>query len=87
MIFGRMKRRILTISLDVQSRTLNNNRQILNHNVLDILQLSGLHAVVVCLLLGAVIMVVGLVQLVPGATSDHKITLLISGSILLVIGK
>jgi membrane-bound ClpP family serine protease len=43
---------------------------------------------VICLLLGAIILVVGLVQLAPGATtSDHKLALLISGSLLLLFGK
>ncbi|XP_011502542.1 PREDICTED: uncharacterized protein LOC105365943 isoform X2 [Ceratosolen solmsi marchali] len=50
-------------------------------------KISGLHTVVICLLLGAVILVVGLVQLAPGATtSDHKLALLISGSLLLLFG-
>lgn len=51
-------------------------------------QISGLHAVVVCLLLGAVVLVVGLVQLAPGATTtDHRLALLVAGSILLLLGE
>ncbi|XP_015588894.1 uncharacterized protein LOC107264783 [Cephus cinctus] len=50
-------------------------------------KISGLHAVVVCLLLGAVVLVVGLVQLAPGATTtDHRLALLIAGTTLIVIG-
>ncbi|XP_017879611.1 uncharacterized protein LOC108624669 isoform X2 [Ceratina calcarata] len=50
-------------------------------------KISGLHAVVVCLLLGAVVLVVGLVQLAPGATTtDHRLALLIAGAILLLLG-
>ena len=52
------------------------------------MQISGLHAVVVCLLLGAVVLVVGLVQLAPGATTtDHRLALLIAGATLLLLGK
>ncbi|XP_076636978.1 uncharacterized protein LOC143349526 isoform X2 [Colletes latitarsis] len=50
-------------------------------------KISGLHAVVVCLLLGAVVLVVGLVQLAPGATTtDHRLALLVAGSVLLLLG-
>ncbi|KAI4504734.1 hypothetical protein M0802_000284 [Mischocyttarus mexicanus] len=50
-------------------------------------KISGLHAVVVCLLLGAVVLVVGLVQLAPGATTtDHRLALLIAGATLLLLG-
>ncbi|XP_011310757.1 uncharacterized protein [Fopius arisanus] len=50
-------------------------------------KISGLHAVVVCLLMGAVILVVGLVQLAPGATTtDHRLALLIAGATLLLFG-
>ncbi|CAL7935295.1 uncharacterized protein LOC143428340 isoform X2 [Xylocopa sonorina] len=50
-------------------------------------KISGLHAVVVCLLLGAVVLVVGLVQLAPGATTtDHRLALLVAGTILLLLG-
>lgn len=43
---------------------------------------------VVCLLLGAVVLVVGLVQLAPGATTtDHRLALLVAGTILLLLGK
>ncbi|XP_076299291.1 uncharacterized protein LOC143218152 isoform X2 [Lasioglossum baleicum] len=50
-------------------------------------KISGLHLVVVCLLLGAVVLVVGLVQLVPGATTtDHRLALLIGGTLLLFCG-
>ncbi|XP_078042239.1 uncharacterized protein LOC144472775 [Augochlora pura] len=50
-------------------------------------KISGLHAVVVCLLLGAVVLVVGLVQLVPGATTtDHRLALLVAGTLLLLLG-
>ncbi|XP_058807122.1 uncharacterized protein LOC131673252 isoform X3 [Phymastichus coffea] len=48
--------------------------------------ISGLHAIVILLLLGAIILVVGLVQLAPGATSDHKVSLLYAGSVLLILG-
>ncbi|XP_012057693.1 PREDICTED: uncharacterized protein LOC105620824 [Atta cephalotes] len=49
--------------------------------------ISGLHAVVVCLLLGAVVLVVGLVQLVPGATTtNHRLALLVAGAALLILG-
>ncbi|CAK9834319.1 hypothetical protein ANTRET_LOCUS10867 [Anthophora retusa] len=49
-------------------------------------KISGLHAVVVCLLLGAVVLVVGLVQLAPGATTtDHRLALLVAGTILLLL--
>lgn len=51
-------------------------------------QISGLHAVVVCLLLGAVVLVVGLVQLVPGATTtNHRLALLVAGAVLLILGE
>lgn len=54
----------------------------------DCLQISGLHAVVVCLLLGAVVLVVGLVQLAPGATTtNHRLALLVAGAALLLLGK
>lgn len=50
-------------------------------------KISGLHAVVVCLLLGAVVLVVGLVQLAPGATTtDHRLALLVAGAVLLLLG-
>lgn len=50
-------------------------------------KISGLHAVVVCLLLGAVVLVVGLVQLAPGATTtDHRLALLVAGATLLLLG-
>ncbi|TGZ52743.1 Uncharacterized protein DBV15_02517 [Temnothorax longispinosus] len=50
-------------------------------------KISGLHAVVVCLLLGAVVLVVGLVQLVPGATTtNHRLALLIAGAALIIMG-
>ncbi|XP_018314692.1 uncharacterized protein [Mycetomoellerius zeteki] len=50
-------------------------------------KISGLHAVVVCLLLGAVVLVVGLVQLVPGATTtNHRLALLVAGAALLILG-
>ncbi|KMQ95035.1 hypothetical protein RF55_4773 [Lasius niger] len=50
-------------------------------------QISGLHAVVVCLLLGAVVLVVGLVQLAPGATTtNHRLALLVAGAALLILG-
>ncbi|XP_012251040.1 uncharacterized protein LOC105683184 isoform X2 [Athalia rosae] len=50
-------------------------------------KISALHAVVVCLLLGAVILVVGLVQLAPGATTtDHRLVLLVAGAALLLLG-
>lgn len=52
------------------------------------LQISGLHAVVVCLLLGAVVLVVGLVQLAPGATTtNHRMALLVAGAALLILGE
>lgn len=51
-------------------------------------QISGLHAVVVCLLLGAVVLVVGLVQLAPGATTtNHRLALLVAGAALLILGE
>lgn len=51
-------------------------------------QISGLHAVVVCLLLGAVVLVVGLVQLAPGATTtNHRMALLVAGAALLILGE
>lgn len=50
-------------------------------------KISGLHAVVVCLLLGAVVLVVGLVQLAPGATTtNHRMALLVAGAALLILG-
>ncbi|EFN62101.1 hypothetical protein EAG_04235 [Camponotus floridanus] len=50
-------------------------------------KISGLHAVVVCLLLGAVVLVVGLVQLAPGATTtNHRLALLVAGAALLILG-
>ncbi|XP_032665812.1 uncharacterized protein LOC116841678 [Odontomachus brunneus] len=50
-------------------------------------KISGLHAVVVCLLLGAVVLVVGLVQLAPGATTtNHRLALLVAGTALLIMG-
>lgn len=43
---------------------------------------------VVCLLLGAVVLVVGLVQLVPGATTtNHRLALLVAGAALLILGE
>ncbi|CAD6215890.1 GSCOCG00000707001-RA-CDS [Cotesia congregata] len=51
-------------------------------------KISGLHAVVICLLLGAIVLVVGLVQLAPGATTtDHRLILLIAGATILILGK
>ncbi|XP_018347289.1 PREDICTED: uncharacterized protein LOC108751551 [Trachymyrmex septentrionalis] len=53
----------------------------------NLYEISGLHAVVVCLLLGAVVLVVGLVQLVPGATTtNHRLALLVAGAALLILG-
>ncbi|CAG5087113.1 Protein of unknown function [Cotesia congregata] len=50
-------------------------------------KISGLHAVVICLLLGAIVLVVGLVQLAPGATTtDHRLILLIAGATILILG-
>ncbi|XP_070162928.1 uncharacterized protein [Polyergus mexicanus] len=50
-------------------------------------KISGLHAVVVCLLLGAVVLVVGLVQLAPGATTtNHRLALLVAGAALIILG-
>ncbi|XP_012285705.1 uncharacterized protein LOC105702604 [Orussus abietinus] len=50
-------------------------------------KISCLHAAVVCLLLGAVVLVVGLVQLAPGATTtDHRLALLAGGTTLLLLG-
>ncbi|KAK0167950.1 hypothetical protein PV327_001799 [Microctonus hyperodae] len=50
-------------------------------------KISALHIVVICLLLGAIVLVVGLVQLAPGATTtDHRLPLLITGTILLLLG-
>jgi len=44
--------------------------------------------VVVCLLLGAVVLVVGLVQLAPGATTtNHRMALLVAGAALLILGE
>jgi len=44
--------------------------------------------VVVCLLLGAVVLVVGLVQLFPGATTtNHRLALLVAGAALLILGE
>ncbi|KAL1115989.1 hypothetical protein AAG570_005484, partial [Ranatra chinensis] len=52
-----------------------------------LLQVSVLHVVVVSLLLGAVLLIVGLVQLKPGAdASQHRYLLLGSGSFLLLLG-
>lgn len=46
-----------------------------------------LHLVVVSLLLGAILLIVGLVQLKPGAdASDHRYALLGSGGVLLIVG-
>ncbi|XP_066908652.1 uncharacterized protein [Halyomorpha halys] len=50
-------------------------------------KVSVLHIVVVSLLLGAVLLIVGLVQLKPGAdASQHRYVLLGSGTFLLVVG-
>ncbi|BET02181.1 Hypothetical protein NTJ_15000 [Nesidiocoris tenuis] len=50
-------------------------------------KVSVLHIVVVSLLLGAVLLIVGLVQLKPGAdASQHRYVLLGSGAFLLVVG-
>ncbi|XP_034939893.1 lateral signaling target protein 2 homolog [Chelonus insularis] len=50
-------------------------------------KISVLHAIVICLLLGAIVLVVGLVQLAPGATTtDHRLALLIAGATLLLCG-
>ncbi|XP_073998396.1 uncharacterized protein isoform X2 [Rhodnius prolixus] len=50
-------------------------------------KVSVLHVVVVSLLLGAVLLIVGLVQLKPGAdASQHRYVLLGSGAFLLVLG-
>lgn len=50
-------------------------------------QVSALQIIVGCLLLGAIVLVVGLVQLTPNAAdADHRYIFLGAGSILLFLG-
>ncbi|KAB0798406.1 hypothetical protein PPYR_09399 [Photinus pyralis] len=50
-------------------------------------KVSALQIIVGCLLLGAIVLVVGLVQLTPNAAdADHRYIFLGAGSILLVLG-
>nr|CAD7409758.1 unnamed protein product [Timema cristinae] len=50
-------------------------------------KVSVLHIVVVSLLMGAILLIVGLVQLTPGAdASDHRYYLLAAGSFLILLG-